>query len=191
MTTTTLSPVPDTVRRTRRGFTLVEVLISSSLAAFILTGVMTTFLFLGRSGANIQNYNDMESQSRRGLEQFAEDVRQASAIVWTSSTDVTLTVDSASIRWVYDSGSATLYRRTSAATRAMITGITSFTYKAYTISGTEITDFSTASALTTAGQTTKQLQISLEAARTSTTAARATNLVLSARYVLRNKRVTA
>ena len=189
MITTTRSPGPDTVRRARRGFTLVEVLISASLASFILTGVMTCFLFLGRSGANIQNYSDMESQSRRGLEQFAEDVRQASAISWTSGTDVTLTVDSASIRWVYDSG--TLYRRTSSATRAMITGITSFTYKAYTISGTEISDFSTASALTTAGQTTKQLQISLEAARTSTTAARATNLVLSARYILRNKRVTA
>lgn len=187
MTTTTRSRIRDR----SRGFTLVEVLISSSLAAFILTAVLSSFLFLGRSGANIQNYSDMESQSRRGLEQFAEDVRQASAITWTSTTDVTLTVDAATVRWVYDASSATLYRRTATSTRAMITGITSFTYKAYTISGTEITDFSSASALSTAGQITKQLQISLEAARTSTTAARATNLVLSARYILRNKTVTA
>ncbi|MBI2514112.1 MAG: prepilin-type N-terminal cleavage/methylation domain-containing protein [Opitutae bacterium] len=192
MTTTTLSRVPDaTLRACRCGFTLVEVLISSSLAAFVLTGVMTCFLFLGRSGANIQNYNDMEGQARRGLEQFAQDVRQASEITWNSATDVTLTVDAASVRWAYDAASGKLYRRTSTATREMITGITSFTYKAYTIAGVEITSFSSASALTTAGQTTKQLQISLEASRTSTTAARATNLVLSARYVLRNKRVTA
>lgn len=191
MTTTTLSPARDATRRARRGFTLVEVLISSTLAAFILTGVMTCFLFLGRSGANIQNYNDMEGQARRGLEQFAQDVRQASEITWNSATDVTLTVDASSIRWAYDSSSGKLYRRTSTVTREMITGITSFTYKAYTIAGAEITDFSSASARTTAGQTTKQLQISLEASRTSTTAARATNLVLSARYILRNKRVTA
>lgn len=191
MTTTTLSPARDAARRAARGFTLVEVLISSSLAAFILTGVMTCFLFLGRSGANIQNYNDMEGQARRGLEQFAQDVRQASEIVWNSSTDVTLTVDATSIRWAYDSTSGKLYRRDATVTREMITGITSFTYKAYTIAGVELTDFSSATARTTAGQTTKQLQISLEASRTSTTAARATNLVLSARYILRNKRVTA
>ncbi|MBA3849168.1 MAG: hypothetical protein C0502_04130 [Opitutus sp.] len=152
---------------------------------------MTCFLFLGRSGANIQNYNDMEAQSRRGLEQFAQDVRQASAITWNSSTDVTLTVDGASIQWAFDSASGKLYRRTSTATREIITGITSFTYKAYTINGTEITDFSSATALTNAGKSTKQLQVSLEATRTSRTVARATNLVLSARYILRNKRVTA
>ena len=190
MTTTTLSPAPERCRR-QSGFTLVEVLISSGLSAFILTGVMTCFLFLGRSGANIQNYTDMESQSRRGLEQFAQDVRQASAITWNSASDITLTVDSASIRWAYNSGTGTLTRATSSATRDMITGITSFSYKAYSIAGAAINDFSSASALTTAGQTTKQIQISLEATRNTRTVARATNLVLSARYILRNKRVTA
>ena len=180
MTITTRSPVPDAPPRvrSRRGFTLVELLISAGLAGFILTAVLTTFLFLGRSGANIQNYNDMEGQARRGLEQFAQDVRQASSITWNSSSSVTLVVD-----FTRQVGSATA--------RTMLTGITSFTYKAYTISGTEITDFSTAAALTTAGKTTKQLQLSLEASRTSSTVARATNLVLSARYILRNKRVTA
>lgn len=191
MTTTTPSRVPDAgPRARRRGFTLVEVLISSSLAAFILTGVMTCFLFLGRSGANIQNYNDMEGQARRGLEQFAQDVRQASAITWNSNQSVTLVVDSTNITWAYASGALSRQAGTATA-RTMLSGITSFTYKAYTINGAEITDFASASALTTAGQTTKQLQISLEAARTTTTAARATNLVLSARYILRNKRVTA
>jgi Tfp pilus assembly protein PilW len=191
MTTITLSPVPER-RRRQSGFTLVEVLISSGLAAFILTGVMTCFLFLGRSGANIQNYNDMESQSRRALERFAQDTRQASAITWNSSTSVTLVVDSINVTWAYDSSAGSFSRQsgTSAAV-TMITGITTFNYKAFTISGTEITDFSTAAALTTAGRSTKQLQVSLEATRTSRTVARATNLVLSARYILRNKRVTA
>ncbi len=192
MTITTRSPVPDAPPRvrSRRGFTLVELLISAGLAGFILTAVLTTFLFLGRSGANIQNYNDMEGQARRGLEQFAQDVRQASSITWNSSSSVTLVVDSTNITWAHSSGAFS--RQVGSATaRTMLTGITSFTYKAYTISGTEITDFSTAAALTTAGKTTKQLQLSLEASRTSSTVARATNLVLSARYILRNKRVTA
>jgi prepilin-type N-terminal cleavage/methylation domain-containing protein len=191
MTITTPSPARDAApRRRQRGFTLVEVLISSTLAAFVLTGVMTAFLFLGRSGANIQNYTDMESQARRGLEQFAQDVRQASSITWNSSSSVTLVVDSTNITWAHASG--TLSRQVGTATaRAMLSGITTFTFKAYSISGTEITDFSNATALTNAGKTTKQLQVSLEASRTSRTVARATNLVLSARYILRNKRVTA
>jgi hypothetical protein len=165
------------------------VLISAGLAGFILTGVLTCFLFLGRSGANIQNYNDMESQSRRALEQFAQDTRQASSITWNSSTSVTLVVDSTNITWSYTSGAFSRQAGTAAAV-TMISGITTFSYKAYTITGTEITDFSTATARTTAGKSTKQLQVSLEAARTSQTVARATNLVLSARYILRNKRVT-
>lgn len=192
MITTTLSRAPD-ARARCRGFTLVEVLISSSLAAFILTGVLTCFVFLGRSGANLQNYNDMEGQARRGLEQFAQDVRQASSITWTSNQSVTLVVDSTTVTWTYASGALTR-QAGAAAARTMLSGITSFTYKAYNINGSEITDFSSATALSTAGQTTKQLQISLTAARSNRTAGNATgatNLVLSARYILRNKRVTA
>lgn len=186
MTTTTPSPVREPARRARRGFTLVEVLISAGLAGFILTAVLSTFLFLGRSGVNIQNYNDMESQSRRALEQFAQDTRQASAITWNSSTSVTLNVDSIPVTWSYSSGTLSRASSTGAA-RAMITGISSFTYKAYNITGTELA----LSDLSAAGRQTKQLQISLEAERRSQTAARTSNLVLSARYILRNKRVTA
>lgn len=185
MTTTTRSRVRDAARAARRAFTLVEMMVGATLAGFVLTAVMTTFLFMGRSGVNVQNYNDMEAQSRRALEQFAQDVRQASSITWNSAESVTLVVDSANVIWVHSSG--TFYRRTSTATRAMITGISSFSYKAYNITGTELS----LSDLSAAGRQTKQLQISLEAERTNRTVARATNLVLSARYILRNKRVTA
>src|SRR5687768_5650766 len=95
MITTTPSRIRDRkIRRSSAGFSLVEVLIAASLGSVVLAGVMATFLFLGRSGANIRNYSDMEAQARRGLELFAEDVRQASAIVWTSNTQVSLTVNS-------------------------------------------------------------------------------------------------
>ena len=191
MTTTT----PSLIRkpgRSRRGFTLVEVMISASLAAFLLTSVITTFLFMGRSGANLQNYSDMESQARRSLEIFAEDVRQASAITWTSATDITLTVNATAIRYSYDSTARIFYRRTGTTTTALITGITdgSFVFKAYNVAGAELA-LGTAAQLTTATSSTKQLQISLEAQRTSTTVVAATNTVLSARFILRNKIVTA
>ncbi|MBL9214655.1 MAG: prepilin-type N-terminal cleavage/methylation domain-containing protein [Opitutaceae bacterium] len=191
MTTTTPSRTDRAARR--RGFTLVEVMIGAALSSFILAGVLSSFLFLGRSGANVQNYNDMESQARKALEIFAEDVRQASSITWNSSTSITLTVNAASVLYAYDGTARTFVRRDAASTRVLISGVTpgSFSFKGYTITGTEIAALSSAAELAYASNSTKQLQISLAASRTNTTVVAATNTVLSARFILRNKIVTA
>lgn len=186
MTTTTLLPIRKPARR--RGFTLVEVMIGAALSTFILAGVLSTFLFLGRSGANMRNYSDMESQARRGLELFAEDVRQASSITWNSATSATIVVNAASITYAYDSGTR-IFSRNGA---ALITGITpgTFAFSAFNVAGGEM-PLSTAAERTAASSSTKQLQITLEATRTNTTVVAATNTVLSARFILRNKIVTA
>lgn len=173
------------------GFTLVEVLISAFIGAWILAAVLSSFLFLGRSGANVQNYNDMEAQARKALEYFAEDTRQASGITWGSDNNsLTLTVNGASVIYLYDPSSKIFYRRASSGTIALVTGITTFAFSAYNIAGNSLPLVTTAN-LTDANGTTKQLQISLEASRTNVTVVAATNTVLSARFVLRNKKVTA
>lgn len=194
MTTTTRLPAPE--RRRRRGHTLVEVLIASTLAAFTLMGVLSSFLFLVRSGTNIRNYSDMESQARKALELFAEDVRQASAITWPSNQSVTLTVNSQPITYTFNGGNNSFTRThlegVTLVTRVLISGVTpnTFTFRAYTVSGVELPLVSAAN-LTAAGVNTKQLQISLQATRSNQTVVSATNTVLSARFILRNKIVTA
>lgn len=194
MTITTLSPARK-ASGGLRGFTLVEVMIAAALASFILAGVLSTFLFLGRSGANISNYSDMEAQARKALELFAEDTRQASAVSWANGgNSVTLTVNSVDVTYSYASGNFS--RTIGSNTTTLLTGIQAPTstnpfFRAYNIRGIEITDFSTTAALTEANKTTKQIQISLRAQRTTQTVAMASNIVLSARYVLRNKRVSA
>lgn len=167
-------------------------MIGATLGAFLLTAVLSTFLFMGRSGANMQNYSDMEAQARKALEIFAEDVRQASAITWNSATELDLTVNSTTVRYLYDSAASTFYRRAASGTTALITGISAdtFEFKAYNVAGTEL-PLTTSAELTAATSSTKQLQISLEASRTNTTVVAATNTVLSARFILRNKVVTA
>lgn len=180
----------------RGGFTLVELMIGASLGAFILAAVLSTFLFMGRSGANVQNYNDMETQARTALEIFAQDTRQASGIVWTDANTVVLTVATLRVTYQYNPTAQRFARQEVViatnvvnSTRVLITGITSFAFSAYNITGSSV-PISTAAERTAANGTTKQLQISLEAARNSTTVVAATNTVLSARFVLRNKRVT-
>lgn len=182
----------------RRGFTLVEIMIGATLSSFVLAAVLSTFLFMGRSGANLANYSDMESQARKALEIFAQDVRQASAIAWTSSTRVRLTVRGNIIIYYYDDTTHADKNRfirrvdASGAETTLITKITegTFAFKAYTVAGNPLL-LDTAARLSEASSSTKQLQISLEAHRATTTVVRATNLVLSARFILRNKIVTA
>ena len=194
MTTITQSPIPEwsAPRRSERGFTLVEVMVSAGLAAFILAAILSAFLFMGRGGANLSNYSEMEVQARTALETFAQDVRQASSISWNSNTNIVLTVNSAAVQYAYESSTNTFWRRTASGTESLITGVVSgsFAFKAFNVAGSELS-LSTSDELTAAGSDTKQLQISLEASRTSQTVVTATNLVLSARFILRNKIVTA
>ena len=189
MTTTTLSPARKASRLA--AFTLTEVIIGASISSFILAGVLSTFLFLGRSGANVQNYNDMEAQARQALEIFAQDTRQASSINWSSDLDTSLTVDGIIIRYYYDKTARTFYRRNTntGQTRALVTGIVQFEFKAYGITGGAL-PLTSAAELASASKSTKQLQISLESTRQTKTVAAASNTVLSARFILRNKRVT-
>jgi len=168
------------------------VIVGATISSFILIGVLSSFLFLARSGANLQNYTAMESEARKSLEQFAQDTRQASAITWNSSTSVTLIVKSVNITYAYTSSIGQFTRATTAVTgvtttTTLLTGITSFIFSAYDINGTAVS----LANLTNAGKITKQLQISLQASRSSSTVVGATNTVLSARFILRNKRITA
>lgn len=171
------------------GFTLVEVMISATIAAFVLAAVLSAFLFMGRSGANVNNYNDMETQARNALEIFAQDTRQAKSITWASKDSLTLTLKGTSgdinITYAFDSGN--FIRTTATEKRALVTGVIEFEFKPYNIAGTAL-GFTN---LTNTGRDTKQLQISLRASRKSQTVVAATNTVLSARFILRNKRVTA
>jgi hypothetical protein len=166
-------------------------MVGAGLSTIVLTAVLSTFLFLYRSGTNLQNYSEMESQARRALEVFAEDVRQASAITWTSDVKVTLQCDVA-VTYAYSNTSGSFTRTDPGGTRTLITGITpgAFTFLAYNIGGAKL-PLVTSADLAAAGVNTKQLQISLEVSRANQTVVAATNSVLSARFILRNKIVTA
>jgi len=131
MTTITLLPIRKPARR--RGFTLVEIMIGASLSTFILAGVLSTFLFLGRSGANMQNYTDMETQARRGLEIFAEDVRQASSITWNTAHSATIVVNSARVTYAYDRSPRIFSRNGSALITAFTAGL--FHLSAFNVPG--------------------------------------------------------
>lgn len=77
------------------GHTLVEVLIGTSLALIVLSGVFAAYLFLGKNLTRIGNAQEQERKGRRALRQFAADAGAAIAftsITSASSSNLTFTV---------------------------------------------------------------------------------------------------
>jgi prepilin-type N-terminal cleavage/methylation domain-containing protein len=190
-TTTSMYPTKTIKPTSRGGFTLVEVLVSVAIASITLTGIMSTFVMLGRSSYNAGSYSIMEAQSRRALEMFSEDARRASAITWTSSQNITFTVNSlsgtttitSSVRYVYDSTAKTFSRTSGTQTLVLMRDVSDFMYRRYKV--VNGVDYTASNDLET-----KQLQITLRSSRSRSTVVDATNAVLSARVVLRNKAVS-
>lgn len=186
-----------TPRRSCRGFTLTEVIIAATLSTVVLAGVLSAFLMIGRTGFVASNYSELEAQTRRGLEIFGNDVRKAADVRWNSSQSVTLSVATATnattlVTYAYDDqpGSATqgcFYRLIGDASSSLprlvlLRNVASdFAFQRFKIGET---DDAAATDLET-----KQLQVTLRATRTGVTTVAANQAALSARYVLRNKRV--
>lgn len=184
-------------RAARRGFTLVEIMIGSTISLFVLAGVLSTFLMLGRSGYNAANYATMEAESRRALETFSAEARMASNLTWHSSTTVTLRVvtetGTSIVTYAYDTSTTgdtagCFYRLTgnpdsTAPRRILVRNVTEFAFRRYKV--VNGVDYAANNNLET-----KQLQITLRSIRTGATTVAATNAVLSARVVLRNKPVS-
>jgi Tfp pilus assembly protein PilW len=174
-------------------FTLVELMVAASIGSFVMLGVLTTFLMLGRSGVSLSNYTTMDAQTRRALEEFAQDVRMASGITWNSATSVTLTVPSnytstsnlVTYAWDTTSGSATyhyFYRSPGNASAGnakttYIANVSEFTYYRY----------DRLNAATTTDAATKRLQINMKVTMARNTIVNDTDTTISASFILRNK----
>ncbi|MBC8008790.1 MAG: prepilin-type N-terminal cleavage/methylation domain-containing protein [Burkholderiales bacterium] len=202
MPTTTPAPV-ESRRARRRAYTLAEILVATSLSAVVLAGVLSSVLMISRSGYLLNNYIEMETQSRIALEQFALDVRVAQDIEWMRAsktaplTGLTLVApDGTRVLYQYfprvgDTDGILIRKQTTpeGPESIIITGIETLAFIAYKIDTELIVPAE--DELPTVNLNTKQVQISLSARRTRTTVVDATNNVVSARFVLRNKRVSA
>jgi prepilin-type N-terminal cleavage/methylation domain-containing protein len=74
-----------------RGFTLVELLVATSIAMVFIAGMLSSYLFLGRNLVRDTNRQQLEAQSRNMLQTFARDVGVADRIAgaYNSADDIT------------------------------------------------------------------------------------------------------
>ncbi len=200
---TTFTPPTDPARppARRSAFTLVEVMVAASLSTLVLAGVMSAFLFIGRTSFTTGNYSEMEAQTRRALDRFANDVRLARDIHWNSSRSITLSLPTATnattqTTYAYDPLSVGATARTfycvpgdDASTlprQSLVRGVaTDFSFQRFKLEQNGVTTNVAANDLET-----KLLQVTLRPTRTGVTAVASSQNTFSARYLLRNKRVS-
>jgi prepilin-type N-terminal cleavage/methylation domain-containing protein len=70
----------------KRGFTLVELLISLGLGAVMLTALAALVYYSGRSFAAMANYVDLDNASRNALDIMATEIRQTKYLMEASDT---------------------------------------------------------------------------------------------------------
>jgi hypothetical protein len=184
------------IDRHPRAFTLVEVLMAATLSTFVLAGVLSAFIFLTRSGFRASGYSELESQVRRGLDLFARDTRNATDLRWNSNQSITLMMSGGHVTYAYDNNAASATYRSflRLSGDAAAAGIPlvlienvdpSFSFRRFKIAQPGVKDNRAAN-----DRETKQLQLTLRATRATSSAIGASNSAVSARYMLRNKRVT-
>jgi Tfp pilus assembly protein PilW len=87
--------------RTVRGFTLVEALFSATLAALLMSAMLSTYLFLGRNLTRLGNRQAVEAKSRTAMALMNRDIQRASAVSAANSSTVTLTVPGGAVTYTY------------------------------------------------------------------------------------------
>jgi Tfp pilus assembly protein PilW len=98
----------------RAAFTLVELMVASSVGMMVLAAVSFMSLYASRSSIAVINYTDLEAKSRYALDVISRELRQASQVLsyQSSATLKSLTLtnadQSASIVLTYDPAARTV-----------------------------------------------------------------------------------
>lgn len=128
----------------RRAFTLVEVLVSLTLASMLSLAAITSFLFTLRGERSLANYGEMNARARMVLEQMGRDFRMAGDVPAgsfnSSSLLIRLPTSPAAtswqdVTWSYDAAAGTVSRTVAGTSTVMAADVTSFVFTYYNTAG--------------------------------------------------------
>ena len=198
MTTTTVPSRSRFFKNARRGFTLVEVMVALVVGGVVLAASTGSLLFLARAASGLGNYHDMNMRSRFMLDKFSSDARMAVDVNSATTTAVSLDVYNSSggldtVIYTYDAlgqvFSRVLYPdqdMSAGVPDVILDDVEALTFTYFNM----IFDTATQQLQkTTSLLEIKEIQ--LEALmRTSALNTINTNQIISARYMMRNKKVS-
>ena len=180
-----------------RAFSLVEIMVGSTVAGVVLAGVLSSYVFIARNLGRLAGYQALETESRRALTYLSRDFMQAQEVkTGTSPTDsqVTLVLPSGEVVYTFDRSAKSLHRQANFGTlrdfyllRNDYCECTTFAFRFFTVSDGAPTAQSAPG--TNVPFSIKQIQVSyIVESPASWTAERRTRYeVASSRYLFRNR----
>jgi len=171
-------------RSDRRAFTLAELMLAITIGGIVLAGAATTVNLWARSSVAVGNYADMSGTCRRALDIFASDVRMANDVSVSTADTFTFTAygsgtSSVTVSYVFDDTNDTLTRTYDGTSRVILENVEKFglTYSDLTLS------------TTTNPLSVKVVQIKAILQKKVINLSN-TDEIISARFMLRNRRVS-
>lgn len=176
-------------RRRKKGFSLVEMMVATSLLGTVVATILPTFTVFTKSAVGLGHYVDMSQQSRGGLERISRDFRTASGLTIAAKDEAILSRPAAAgggtIRYQYNATTKTLKRTVSPASGAtfeetMFNSVDAFEFAFFNRLGVDVTEDS--SVLNEAKSVQVNATLQKNVITTSTT-----DYIISARFLMRNK----
>lgn len=189
MTATTTVSDP----RTRRAFTLVELMVAAGLGAVILVGVLQTYLMIARSGLSLGDYATLEAEARRAIDTAGQDFRMATSVYFNHSESVTLTVPENYTAYGNQVTYALDNSTTGATARCFYSQPGDYSSSApkrvlaRNVTRLEFVRYDRLDAETTSSSNTKRIEMRITAATSGGGRVSASNRVVAATFMLRNK----
>lgn len=181
----------------RGGFTILELTVTTTISGFVLAAMVATFITFAIGSNSIAAYTDMSKDSRTVLEYFARDMRAAADVKVASLYKLVVTMPSSgsfykgtTVTYDYDKNTQLFFRIESDSTGKelsndlLLDGVEQFAFSYFNPLGNPIS-LSTESILLSV----KSVQVDAEMVR-DISEAEATDYIISARFMMRNRPVT-
>lgn len=178
------------------GFTLVELIMATAISGIILASMVGTFLTFAVGVQSIGAYTQMSKSSRTVLEYFARDVRSAEDVRQVTESSLTIVAPSSGfytgseVTYDYDPDAKVLFRieRDAAANeisnQILLEGVEAFIFSYFDPLGKRLSAKSPSILLSV-----KSVQVDAELLR-EVSRSDATDYIISARFMMRNRPVT-
>ncbi|MFU8848104.1 MAG: PilW family protein [Opitutales bacterium] len=178
------------------GFTMLEVLIATSVSAIVLASIVATFITFAIGARAVGAYSEMSQSSRGALEYFARDVRSAENVIVANESSLVVVSPASGyhtnniITYDYDKDTKLFLRvekdssGNEISNRVLLNGVEQFTFSYFDPLGKSLS-VNTPSILLSV----KGVQVDAELLR-SLSRAQATDYIISARFMMRNRPVT-
>jgi len=182
--------------RKRQAFSIVELIVATTISAIVLTSMVATFMVFAAGTKSVAAYSEMSTQSRKSLEIFARDLRAADDVTMATESDLVVVYpktsfyDAITVQYSFDE-SVGIFSRIEwdeldnvTSNETLLDGVEQFAFEYYDPLGNQLA-YTTPSLLLSIKSVRIDSEMSRDISRTE-----ATDYIISARFMMRNRPVT-